>query len=91
MKQTLRVQLCQILTSSFQVFNGDKQGGGLTSILCTVYVDSLLGRLEQSGVCCHIGGHLVSDLAYTDDVTLIATSLPCVRRIFVKILLLTIT
>ena len=55
MNQTLRVQWCQTLTSSFKVCNGVKQGGVLSPILFAVYVDSLLGRLEQSGVGCHIG------------------------------------
>ena len=57
MNQTLRVQWCHTLTSSFKVCNGVKQGGVLSPILFAVYVDSLLGRLEQSGVGCHIGGH----------------------------------
>ena len=64
MNQTLRVQWCQTLTSSFKVCNGVKQGGVLSPILFAVYVDSLLGRLEQSGVGCHIGGHFVGALAY---------------------------
>ena len=74
MNQTLRVQWCQTLTSSFKVCNGVKQGGVLSPILFAVYVDSLLGRLEQSGVGCHIGGHFVGVLAYADDVTLVAPS-----------------
>ena len=45
---------------------------GFVSILFAVDVDSLLGRLQQSGVGCHIGEHFVGDLAYADDVTLIA-------------------
>ena len=45
MNQTLRVQWCQTLTSSFKVCNGVKQGGVLSPILFVVYVDSLLGRL----------------------------------------------
>ena len=66
MNQTLRVQWCQTLTSSFKLCNGVKQGGVLFPILFAVYVDSLLGRLEQSGVCCHIGGHCVGALAYAE-------------------------
>ena len=46
----------------------------MSPILFAVYVDSLLGRLEQSGVGCHIGGHFVGALAYADDVTLVAPS-----------------
>ena len=81
MNQTLRVQWCQTLTSSFKVCNGVKRGGVLSPILFAVYVDSLLGRLEQSGVGCHIGGHFVGALAYADDVTLVAPSRSGIRTL----------
>ena len=74
MNQTLRVQWCQTLTSSVKVCNGVNQGRGLSPILFAVYVDSLLGILEHCGVGCHIGGHVVGDLDYADDVTLVAPS-----------------
>ena len=72
--QTLRVQWCQTLTSSFKVCNCVNQGGVLSPILFGVYVDSLLGILEQRCVGCHIIGHFVEALAYADDVRLVA---PC--------------
>ena len=51
----------------------------MSSILFAVYVDSLLGRLEQSGVGCYIGGHFVGALAYDNDVTLAAPSRSGIR------------
>ena len=39
---------------------------GLFTERTQVYVDSLHGRLEQSGGGCHIGGHFVGVLAYAD-------------------------
>ena len=74
MNQTLRVQWCQTLTSSFQVCNGVKQGVVLSPILFAVYVNSLLGRLEKIAVGCHTARHFLGALAYADDVTLVATS-----------------
>ena len=53
----------------------------MSPILFAVYVDSLLGRLEQSGVGCHIGGHFVGALAYADDVTLVAPSRSGIRTL----------
>ena len=50
-------------------------------MLCAVYVDSILGRLEQSGVGCHIGGHFVGALAYADDVTLVVPSQSGIRTL----------
>ena len=56
-----------------------KQGEVLSPILFAVSVDSLLGRLEQSGVGCHIDGHFVGALSYADDVTLVAPSRSGIR------------
>ena len=77
----LRVQWCHTLTSSFKVCNGVKQSEVLSPILFTLYVDSLLGRLEQSSVGCHIGGHFVGALAYVDDVRLVAPSRSGIRTL----------
>ena len=46
----------------------------MSPTLFDVYVDNLFGRLEQSGVGCHIGRHFVGARAYADDVTLVAPS-----------------
>ena len=54
----------------------------MSPILFSVYVDSLLGRLEQSGVGCHIGGHFVGALAYADVVTLITPSRSGIHTLF---------
>ena len=56
---------------------------GLFTERTQVYVDSLLGRLEQSGGGCHIGGHFVGVLAYADDVTLVAPSRSGIRTLSV--------
>ena len=50
-------------------------------ILFTVYVDSLLGRLEKNGVGCHIGGHFVGAPAYADEVTLVVLSRSGIRTL----------
>ena len=47
----------------------------------TVYVDSLLCRLEQCSVSCRIGGHFVGALAYADDVTLVGPSRSGIRTL----------
>ena len=41
---------------------------------CPVYLDSLLGRLRDSGLGCHIGGIYLGAFGYADDVTLLAPS-----------------
>ena len=81
MNQTLRAKWCHTLTSSFKVYNGINQGGVLFPILSAVYVDSLLGRLEKSGVGCYIVEHFVGALVYADDVTLVTPSWSGIRTL----------
>ena len=59
----------------------DNQSGVLSPLLFAVYVDSLLCRLEQSGVGSHLGGYFVGALAFADDVTLVAPSRSGIRTI----------
>ena len=59
---------------SFSVQNGVRQGGVLSPILFTLYMDVLLKRLESSGIGCHIGNHYTGAVAYADDLTLLCPS-----------------
>ena len=79
----MRVQWSQTLASSFKVCIDAKQCGVLSPILFALFVDSLLGRLEQSGVGCHICGHFIGVLAYAyaDDVTLVVQSRSGIRTL----------
>ena len=46
-----------------------------------IYTDSLLKRLEESGVGCHMGGHFTGALAYADDITLLSPSMYGLRTL----------
>ena len=61
--------------------NGVKQGGVLSPLLFAIYTDSLLKRLEESGVGCHMGGHFTGALAYADDITLLSPSMSGLRTL----------
>jgi len=52
--------------------NGVKQGAVLSPILYCVYVNDLLLILSKAGVGCFIGLHFVGELAYADDLVLLA-------------------
>ena len=52
-EQRMRVRWGNSLSDSFPVSNGVRQGGVLSPILCTIYIDDLLGDLCKLGV----GGH----------------------------------
>ena len=40
----------------FNVSNGVKQGGVISPILFSCYIDKLISELEHSGLGCHVGG-----------------------------------
>lgn len=59
----------------FKQGNGVKQGGVLSPILFTMYIDSLLVTLKDSGYGCHINKTFMGALSYADDITLLSPSL----------------
>lgn len=63
--------------------NGVRQGGVLSPILFTVYVDELLQRLSSLDIGCHVGHQYVGSLCYADDIALLAPS-PSALRILLK-------
>ena len=72
--QNLRVRWSRALSHPFAVSNGVRQGGVLSPILFTLYLDELLLKLRSNGVGYYWGDHFVGALAYADDVVLLA---PC--------------
>lgn len=72
--QKLQVRWGNHTGNIFSVKNGVKQGGVLSPILFSAYLDDLLCRLKKRGVGCHMGNYFVGCLAYADDLTLIAPS-----------------
>ena len=59
-------------SSAFFVSNGVKQGGELSPVLFTVYIDSLLQDLKFLGAGCYWDKHYAGAYAYADDVVLLA-------------------
>ena len=60
------------VTDSVNIFNGVKQGGVLSPVLFTVYLDELLLRLRESRMGCHIENVFCGALSYADDIILLA-------------------
>ena len=72
--QQLKVRWCNDLSDPFSTSNGVRQGGVLSPILFTIYIDDLLTTLENNGVGCFWKHHYVGAVCYADDVALLAPS-----------------
>jgi len=49
-----------------------KQGGILSPILFCVYIDVLFTQLREAGTGCFVSGWFVGEMAYADDLMLLA-------------------
>ena len=59
----------------FSLSNGVKQGGVLSPVLFTLYIDKLLINLKLSGVGCFLNNTYIGALSYADDITLLCRSI----------------
>ena len=75
LNQNVRVKFNQSCTDFFHVTNGVKQGGVLSPILFSVYIDVLLESLQKSGYGCRIGDQYVGCISYADDIIILTASL----------------
>ena len=73
--QSFRVKWCESLTVITGATNGVKQGGVMSPLLFTLYMDQLLLRLKDRGYGCHIGNVFYGALSYADDVILLSPTL----------------
>ena len=71
--QKCRVRWCSKSNyKQFSATNGVTEGGVLSPILFTIYMDVLLQRLKSSGVGCYIGHVFAGAFGYADDIILLA-------------------
>ena len=61
-------------SSSIPMLNGVKQGGVLSPVLFCIYMDELIGRLENSGFGCYIGKKFYGGFGYADDLKVLCPS-----------------
>ena len=70
--QTFRVKWCSHVTEQTHASNGVKQGGVMSPLLFTVYIDEMLLRLQKCGYGCYIGNMFYGALGYADDIILLS-------------------
>ena len=63
----------------FKVSNGVKQGGVISPLLFSCYIDNLFAQLQHSGLDCHSGLSYAGAFGYADDIALLAPSLQCLN------------
>jgi len=64
-----------VLSEMFALEAGIRQGGALSPVLFAVYVNSLLEKLQNSGLGCHIGMLFMGAFMYADDLVLVSASI----------------
>ena len=66
--QQVRIKWGNHFSKPFATSNGVKQGGVLSPVLFTLYIDKLLNRLRQAKLGCYVGDIFMGAFAYADDV-----------------------
>ena len=79
-KQYANVRWNGILSESFPLSNGVKQGAVLSAILFCVYVNELYRLLKRNRSGCWINGEYYGIIGYSDDIFLLAPSLDSLRE-----------
>ena len=78
--QVIRVKWGSSVSSNFKGVNGIRQGGVISPILFTVYIDSLISDLKSSKAGCWIGHHYYGCLVFADDIKLLSPSATGLQR-----------
>ena len=60
------------LPSKFDVTSGVKQGGVLSPLFFSVYLNNLFCQLRDQNIDCHMNSHFVGAVIYADDITLLS-------------------
>ena len=79
-KQKLQVKWNNNISHKFDVTNGVRQGGVLSPLLFSVYIDELLEKLKRNGIGCFLGHHYVGALGYADDIMLLCPSVSGLKK-----------
>ena len=66
----------------WKIGNGVRQGGILSPLLFSYYIDETLNSVSDLNVGCSILGHKTSVIAYADDVILLAPTASAVQYMF---------
>ncbi len=80
---SMQVRWRDALSNPFDLNNGVKQGGVLSPILFTMYIDGLIDKLQHSGYGCYIGKMYAGVCGYADDIALAAPTVFALRKMII--------
>ena len=72
--QECRVRWHNVVSASFMIRNGTRQGSVLSPYLYSRYIRDMLGAVANSQIGCKIANQFINILAYADDLVLIGYS-----------------
>ena len=75
MAQTAKVRWNGVLSESFSISNGVKQGAVLSAILFCIYINDLIKELRRKGDGCWMNNEFIGIIVYADDIALLSPSL----------------
>ena len=81
--QKVNVRWHNMLSDSFCIKNGTRQGGILSPYLFTRYIRDVLSAVVNTHIGCNIGGVMINVLAYADDIVLLAPSWSAMQNLIV--------
>ena len=73
-RQTCAVLWNSVLGDSFRILCGVRQGGVLSPVLFSLYIDDIIVNLRNSGYGLHIGSTFIGCILYADDIVLLSCS-----------------
>ena len=77
----ITVKWWNVLSSSFQVNLGVRQGGAMSPVLFAIYVDDVLVKLNSSRLGCTVKGLTVNAFMYADDLIILSASVTDLQRL----------
>ena len=72
--QLVNVRYGMSLSEEWRICNGVRQGGVLSGLFFSIYIDSLLTKVSKSKLGCKLGIEMANIIAYADDIVLLAPS-----------------
>ena len=73
-EQQMLIRWNNSVSDYFTISNGVKQGGVLSPVLFSIYLDQLIALLRHLGMGCYMNSLFTGVFIYADDITLLAPS-----------------